>query len=173
MAGVGSASGAGRKPRDAEARRMVERYVRIFSRFAAAPPYQGRGSIVLSVPLLTHACMSAIIDLERLSSFHGIRMPDNHKKAAFIFKWISRLGPVKPLSDYSATLEKHELFANAAFSAICALSHLDADMDAIAGSPEFPAMVYCSMYRDIVPETWALTFYLIERLHPAGAGAAS
>ncbi len=145
---------------------MTARLVRMFNMMEYNPPFQNRRRIVLCMPTLYHACISCMIDLERWSPFHCITIPDNHKRAAFIFRWLSKLRPVQLLSCLGTECAKEELIAPAYFALLGALGELDINMDKFANSPETKAILYTSMYRDILPESWAITFCLLEKAYP-------
>lgn len=146
---------------------LVGRYTRLFSCMEQATPYQGKRRIVLCISLLTHSCLSFLIDIERHMPFHNIKIPNNHKKAAFIFKWISRIQPVHPLPNYCPDLTGYENCANANFALICALSELKVDVYKFMKTDESKVIRYSSVYRDINPESWAIIFGLLEKNYPS------
>lgn len=154
--------------RRGKARHLAERLSILFNMIERNPPFQNQRRIVLSMPILYHACISYEFDLERWAPFHCITIPDNHKRAAFLFKWLSKLRPIKPLSgQHSSAATSWELQANAYFALAGALGELRVNMRNFAESPEAKAILYTSTYRDILPESWAITFCLLEKAYPA------
>ena len=57
--------------------------------------------------------------------------------------------------------------ASGYFALLGALGELHVDMAAFSKSPEAKAILYTSLYRDILPESWAITFCLLEKAYPA------
>lgn len=155
------------KERRKKARHLTERLAVLFNMIEGNPPFQNQRRIVLSMPVLYHACISYELDLERWAPFHCITIPDNHKRAAFLFKWLSKLRPIKLLSGQHIAATPWELQANGYFAIAAALGELRVNMYKFAESPEAKAMLYTSTYRDILPESWAITFCLLEKAYPA------
>lgn len=145
---------------------LAARLARLFNMLERNPPYQNTRKIVLSMPVLFHACLSFEIDVERWVPFHCISIPDRHKRAAFIFKWLAKAQPIKLLSTIGAQATSWELGANAYFAILGALGELKVGMRTFAKSPEAKAIYYTAMYRDILPDSWAITFCLLEKAYP-------
>ena len=144
---------------------MTKAYTSIFNSMKRNPPFQGNG-IFLNKGLLAQACISAVIDLDRHAVFHDIEIADRHKQAAFTFAWLSKLRPVKPVND-QGNLLIHELCANAYFAIHCANRYLHLSTDDLFAGAEIDYIVYSSIYRDIHPESWGITFCLLEKQYPA------
>lgn len=149
---------------NARANSLTKECTGLFNIMKSSPPFQGRG-VFLNKIILAHACVSAVIDIDRHIIFHDIKIADNHKRAAYLFAWISRFRPVKPENDH-AELAIHELCANAYFALHCSLRYLKIDYEKLISSPEFNYIVYSSIYRDIQPEIWGIIFCLLEKQYP-------
>lgn len=143
------------------------RLARLFNMMEQNPPFQNAHRIVLSMPVLFQGCISYEIDMERWMQFHSISVPDKHKRAALIFKWLAKSQPIKLLTTYSVQATPFELGSNAYFAILGALGELDVNMNTFAVSPEAKAIYYSAMYRDISAESWAITFCLLEKAYPA------
>lgn len=159
------------RARREKARHLTERLAVLFNMIESNPPFQNKRRIVLSMPVLYHACISYEFDLERWAPFHCITIPDNHKRAAFLFKWLSKLRPIKLLSGQHIAATPWELQANGYFALAAALGELRVNMWEFSASPEAKAILYTSTYRDILPESWAITFCLLEKAYPAQKAA--
>ena len=61
--------------------------------------------------------------------------------------------------------------ANGYFALAAALGELRVNMWEFSASPEAKAILYTSTYRDILPESWAITFCLLEKAYPAQKAA--
>jgi len=123
-------------------------------------------NICLDEAALAHACNAFFEDIFRVEAFHPVNPADNHKKAAHIFKWISRLRPVHPEENNPTTLKGGAIIANGMFAMLCAFSFLNIN----AFTPSYSErahIIYSSMYRDIDPREWAMIFYQLEKRHPA------
>lgn len=151
--------------REQKASRMTARLGKLYDVMSFQRPFQNRGVLHLNTALLFHACISILIDLERHKEFHPLIEPAHYKKAAFVFKWLSRIQPVKPVTDYTKELSQEEVSANARFATIAALSYLQLDIETLIQSKDWKELIYSAMYRDIVPETWSLTFKLLSLVY--------
>jgi hypothetical protein len=140
-----------------------------YSKFFASPPYQKRGVIQLNKPLLRLVAESFWQDLLRLKAFDPMDFADNHKQAAYIFKWISRLRPVIPC-DNIGELEVGVLQANAWFALHCAQCFLGVHQFSVE---EEAYIVYASFYRDVRPEEWSMIFYALEKADKIYVNASS
>ena len=122
-------------------------------------------NIYLNEGVLAHACCAFFADIFRVEAFHPVLAADDHKKAAHIFKWISRLRPVIPGEEGDPiNLKGAAIRANGMFALLCAASFLDTK--AFTPLPNERAhIIYSSIYRDIIPQDWAMIFYLLEKIH--------
>jgi hypothetical protein len=135
------------------------------------PSEEARGCHVILVrSVLFQAYISYVLDLDRHAQFHNLKLAAEHKHAAFIFKWISRLRPVQPKDTGRMEPLGCELEANGRFALACALLKLDATCDAIPPTEGFPAegylakhLIYASTYRDIEPTSWAMIFAMLNK----------
>lgn len=130
--------------------------------FYNMPPYQQHG-LVMNYTSLGQAADSFWEDMLRIKSFHDIEYGDRHKLAAHIFKWLSRMRPIKPINDHSAQQAPEFLQANALFALACAQSFLDCSD---FSGDENQYILYSSTYRDIHAREWSMIFYLLEKQHP-------
>lgn len=149
------------------AKQLATRLARTFNMLEQSPPFQDKRRIVLCMSKLYHACISYEIDIERWKPFHDILIPDNHKRAAFIFKWLSKMQPIQLLSCIGTDAAPYELGANGYFAMLGALGELHVDMKEFSVSPEAKVIYYTAMYREIIPESWAIIFCLLEKAYPA------
>lgn len=153
-----------RKHIECESRKRGKKFykeflVPAFARFYSLPAYQQCG-LALNKATLAIAAISYWEDMLRLKSYHTLNVPDKHKQAAHIFKWISRLRPIKPVVDYAEELDSHLLEANAWFALACAQSLIS---EIPLKKSEEVFIVYSSMYRDIHAREWSMIFYLLEK----------
>jgi hypothetical protein len=152
-----------------EARKRAEELMpslgEIFFIYKNTCHYENR--IVLSEGILAQACISFWEDILRVKAYHTVHYADGHKKAAYIFKWITKLRPVKPLVDYSKVLFDAEIEANSKYALYCALAFLKIKMPYINES-ELKYIIYSANYREIHPEEWSMIFYLLEKFYMKG-----
>jgi hypothetical protein len=126
--------------------------------------------IYLNEAVLAHACNAFYADIFRIEAFHSVHYAaDDHKKAAHIFKWISRLRPIYPNRDNPHGLKGAAIIANSMFAMLCACTFLK--ISAFTPTPnEREHINYSSIYRDIHPQEWSMTFYLLEKLYAETGG---
>jgi hypothetical protein len=136
-----------------------------WKKFYNQPPFHGR-SLVINYASLAQAAVAFWEDILRFKSYHTIVYSDEHKRAAHIFKWISRMRPIKILVDSCSISEIEEpyLRANAFFALACAMSFLKCDD---FSQEETKYIIYASMFRDIHAREWSMIFYLLEKQHPS------
>ncbi|MDR2603976.1 MAG: hypothetical protein LBC55_01295 [Desulfovibrio sp.] len=132
-----------------------------WTQFYCLPQYQKHG-LFMNYALLSQAATSFCEDMLRIKSYHNIEYGDRHKQAAHLFKWLSRIRPIKPHNDNNPELEDIILRANSFFALACAMSCLQCD-DFTDG--EIKYIIYASMYRDIHAREWSMIFYLLEKQH--------
>lgn len=128
-------------------------------RFVCKPPFQSSGNIHLNEDLLLQATISYYVDLYRVMGFHNIDEADNHKQAAYLFKWLTKLRPIKAVIDNAPELKYSETYANSFFAYLCAKMYLD--IGSLA-THEMQYVLYSASHRDIHPEEWAAIFYFME-----------
>lgn len=133
-----------------------------YNKMIKSPTYQPDPKIFLSMPLLMHACISYEIDIMRWIPFHDIKIPNKFKRAGFIFKWISRMHPVRSIVAPGCE-RPSEIAANSYFALLGAIGELDINMEEFGKSEEIKEILYSSSYRDIQPSCWATTFSLLEK----------
>lgn len=142
------------------AKRLTEVFIKM-----KAKHFQCRG-IVLNEATLLRATISFWEDILRVKAYHPIDRAEKHKKAAYIFKWITKMRPVKPLVDHAAELSAPELNANAIFAFLCACGYLKCEN---VPKDEIRRILYSATYRDVHPDEWTIIFDYLERLYPAQA----
>lgn len=125
-------------------------------RFVCKPPFQSSSNIHLNEDLLLQATISYYVDLYRVMGFHEIDEVDNHKQAAYLFKWLTKLRPIKAVIDHTPNLKYSETYANSFFAYLCAKMYLD--IGSLA-TQELQYVLYSASHRDIHPEEWAGIFY--------------
>jgi hypothetical protein len=122
-------------------------------------------AIDLHEAVLVNVCTAFYADLFRIEAFHSLHYAaDDHKKAALLFKWISRLRPVTPRGNAPHKLKGLAVKANGVFAMLCAFSFLDIPPFTPIHS-ERDHIIYSSIYRDLQPQEWAMIFYLLEKLY--------
>ena len=130
-----------------------------YKEFIGSPCFSGM-RVVLSPADLLEATTAYAIDLLRIVAFHPINEIDNHKLAAYLFKWLCKLRPVRLVVDATGKFENRELYANACFSFLCAKRYLD--IGNFLPKNELEYILYSATHRDIHPEEWAGMFYFME-----------
>ena len=151
---------------EAQAKQLAERCGRLFDYIKKKPPFSLGRSVVLNNGMLFHAAISARIDINRHADSHPVDGPARHKQAAFVFKWLTRIQAIKPVVDYTDKIDPELLLCNSYFATVCAMSYLHIDILKFVRSPECKEILYAGLYRNIVPETWAITFSLLEQVFP-------
>lgn len=121
--------------------------------------------ITLNYATLLRATISFWEDILRVKAYHPIDRAEKHKKAAYIFKWIAKMRPVKPLVDHPDRLRNAEMNANAIFAFLCACGYLKCKK--ILPKEEIQRILYSATYRDVHPDEWTIIFDYLERLYPA------
>jgi len=155
---------------EAEARQRGKDFAKCLHRhwekFYRLPLYQERG-LHMNYALLSQAAVSFWEDLLRIKAYHDIEYSDRHKLAAHLFKWLSRMRPIKPGNDHSGAskLELEVLQANALFALACTQSFLECSE---FSDSERQYIIYASTNRDIHAREWSMIFYLLEKIHPVG-----
>lgn len=133
-----------------------------FNKIKKSPLFKNH-ELTLNPNFLVHACESCFVDLARHKDFHGMPLPDNHKRAAFLFKWVAAMRPLWATGKSSGMARAITLHANSYFALLGALAELNVDMTKFAPSEASQHVIYSATYRHLNPETWALLFFLIEQ----------
>ncbi len=120
---------------------------------------------MLNEATLLRASISFWEDILRIQAYHPINRAEKHKMAAYIFKWIAKMRPVKPVVDYTSSLTNAEMNANAMFAFLCACGYLKCRKDLPAD--ERRRILYSATYRDVHPDEWTIIFDYLERVYPA------
>lgn len=119
--------------------------------------------VTINEATLARACTSFWEDILRVKAYHPINRAEKHKKAAYIFKWIAKMRPVKPIVDHVDALTNEEMDANALYAFLCASGYLN--MHLVLQKHELKYIFYSATYRDIHPDEWILTFDYMERIY--------
>ncbi len=110
-------------------------------------------------------------DLLRLQAYHPITKPTNYKYAAFVFKWVAKCRPIKPIADnigkgeYDSKEYESITKANSYFALFLAFGFLKLSINDLDPAV-IKELVYTATFRDIHPEQLALTFEHIEKTYP-------
>jgi hypothetical protein len=116
--------------------------------------------IYLNRKILRHAVESYFLDLERMKNFHGIKLADQHKRAAFTMLWVTKTHPVQLHTD--ANMTEALLVINEIFAIHAGLSHLEVSIDDVS-STYIRNLIYILHFRQVSPEILASAMYLLER----------
>ncbi|MBC2696710.1 MAG: hypothetical protein HF982_15825 [Desulfobacteraceae bacterium] len=120
-------------------------------------------SLYLNEALLYNAVYSYFIDLQRTKCFHNIPFADQHKKAAYTMKWITKVKPIQ--IKHTVDIDKIDeecMQANELFAFIAGISFLDVDLNKL---PDhfINNILYILQYRDVECLVLSSKMYLIER----------
>lgn len=126
---------------------MLETY----NKMQDSPLFQNH-ALTINTNFLAHACESCFVDLDRHKDFHGMDLPDNHKRAAFLFKWVSHMRTVWATGPGSGIARAITLHVNSYYALLGALSELNVDMRTFAPSDVSQHIIYAATYRDLNPE---------------------
>jgi hypothetical protein len=113
----------------------------------------------LNRKLLRHAIESYFIDLERMKDFHGIKLADQHKRAAFTMLWIVKAHPVQLHTN--ADMTEALIVINELFAIHAGLAHLRVSSGCISKEC-LRNLIYTLHFRQVSPEILASAMYLLE-----------
>ncbi len=119
------------------------------------------GSFFLQEELLFHAVDSYFCDLERMKAFHNIENGDQHKRAAFTAKWLTKIRPIQ--TNVGGTLTKASMLVNEMYAIHAAVHHLDVDTFLIPDEL-VRNLLYTLHNRELEGEVLATLFYTIETI---------
>jgi hypothetical protein len=112
---------------------------------------------------LHEACSHALVDLQRMISFHNLdpvsgtqSNPSQHKYAGVVARWIAKVRPIYIEDGHPLT--KVEFKLNAFFAVWVFRSYLDYQLPA----PLISALTYSFHFREVSSETMALFAYAID-----------
>lgn len=137
----------------------------LFHKISQSPLYEN-GHLHLNTLALAHACDACLSDLGAYCAFHEISEPDAHKRSAFIFRSLCRFRPLYPDSPLVSVPPEALLHLNSYFALAAALGNLDVDAAKLYESSLIPYVVYEGTYSDIKPDTWAMIFFMMEKVFP-------
>jgi hypothetical protein len=141
---------------------LAKRLAEAYRKMEAGPPFHGTG-IALNQATLLRATVSFWEDILRVKAYHPIEQADRYKKAAYIFKWIAKMRPVKPVVDHPNDIRPQDMNANAIFAVLCACGYLGLDT-AVIPEEEFKRLRYSATYREINADEWATIFFQLKKL---------
>jgi len=124
--------------------------------------YEWSGRMYLNLDILRIAVESYLHDLYRFSDYHGSEFADNHKRGAYIIKWISKLRPVHFFHDQK-NLSALEYLSNNILAVFAGLGHLQDVALVDVSDRYFDHLFYTSLYRNIDGLQLASTFYVLEK----------
>lgn len=140
---------------------LLKALIKNFSTFMKSAQWDVSG-LTLNIGILHHVAVSFWHDIIRLQAYHPIEIPDHHKKAAFLFKWISKFKPVQVANLYDKNPETSKIYMriNELFSFFCVWPLLNCGKT--PDQTVFDAIIYSATFRDIIPEQWSILFCLLE-----------
>ncbi|MDR0465732.1 MAG: hypothetical protein LBH94_00065 [Deltaproteobacteria bacterium] len=140
---------------------LAIRLSKVFHKMWSGPPFQCTG-IVLNEATLLRATVSFWEDILRVKAYHPVEHADEYKKAAYLFKWMAKMRPVKPLVDHPDIIRPQDMNANALFAWLCAQGYLKIG---VLPGQELKRVIYSATYREVNPDEWATIFYLLEKTY--------
>jgi hypothetical protein len=147
-----------------ESRLREETLAGAFREFSSAWSQPDKADCFLNRALLLAACESYFRDIYRRKDFHDIRVADDHKRAGYIVKWLVKFRPIQYRADY---ISKKVSLANEFFALWVASEHLSVNVVEIpAGVVEH--MIYHFRFRAFDADTWALSFFLLQKCSEQG-----
>lgn len=157
--------------RNADPKRIVElvdSYIKVYDSLKTSkqfgPYFKGT---YMNEGILYLAVTSAVHDLNRLSEYHDIQVPDRHKRAGFLAHRLVKHKPIQIKSDgEKADVDIGLMYiASEVFAIYAAVLHLKG----IPKQPfpltkmEFQALVYTLFYRNVDGSSLAIIFHFIEQ----------
>ncbi len=118
-------------------------------------------SILLNKGLVYLVVKSYFDDIYRFKDYSGSELADQHKQAAYIIKWISKLRPIQILVDTDFNNEM--VWINSSFAIYVGLNflHVQNIFEYISDSL-YENLLYSTQYRNISGKQLATLMYTIE-----------
>lgn len=138
---------------------LAQRLIRTF--YAMRRQLFAGYGVVLNEAALLQACIAFWEDILRIKGFHPINCADRHKKAAYIFKWVAKMKPVKAIGDKPDLVSDKELNSNAIYALLSAFGFLKCSLSVLY-SPVIKPFLYAATYREIDPDAWTIIFEYFE-----------
>ena len=147
---------------------LVDSYIQVYDSLRAskqfAPYFKGA---YMNKAILYLAVKSTVHDLDRLSEYHDIKIPDRHKRAGFLAHRLAKHKPIQIKDDgEKADVDIGLMYiASEVFAIYAAALHLKG----IPKQPfpltkmEFQALVYTLLYRNVDGSSLAIIFHFIEQ----------
>jgi hypothetical protein len=109
--------------------------------------------------ILLHAVQGHFCDLQHAKNFHDIPLADQHKKAAFTIKWLTKTRPIqlKPGTNPSVA----DLLANEMFALMAGMIFLKSDVRKIS-KHLLRSILYTLHHRPIDAEVISALMYTLE-----------
>ena len=120
-------------------------------------------NVYLNQGLLYKAVYSYFVDLQRTKCFHNISFADQHKKAAFTMKWLSKVKPIQIKHTVQVDqIDEETLQANEWFALVAGISFLDLSIDSLPDH-YINNILYILQYRDVECLVLSSKMYLLEK----------
>lgn len=120
-----------------------------------------QSTTTLDMFLLRNCIISYYIDLERSKNFHGIEYSDDHKRAAYAMKWITKIRPIQILPGIKPT--KYSILANEIFALYAGLGCIQGLTIADLSTTYCRNLMYSLRYRDIEPCLLSCHMYVLDK----------
>lgn len=125
--------------------------------------FAGWKGVKLNEYLLREAVESCLCDIYRLKVFRGIQQEDEHKQAAFLVKWISKIRPVQVFDDSSYNVTS--LLVNEIFAVNVALVILNIIPSKLTIKSQYVSnLLYLLHFHPCAVEQVASELYLLEKV---------
>jgi hypothetical protein len=128
--------------------------------------FSNNPNLSLNLLLLRETVESCICDVYRLKFFRGIHHEDNHKRAAFLMNWITKIRPIQIIT-MTKPLLKMDCYANELLALFVGLDILDISPKWLKDTlPEyFSNIVYLLHFHSCEPEQLASELFLLDKLY--------
>jgi hypothetical protein len=98
--------------------------------------------------------------IEHMKTFHGIKIADRHKRAAFTMFWIAQVHPIQIYQ--RAKITQQELIMNELLAVHAGIFHLNLPSGLTYSGGCLRNLVHTLLHRNASPEILASTMYLFE-----------
>ena len=136
--------------------RRLNSLVEIYGKLTA--PYK---ESYLNQLILRNCVESYFYDLERTKHFHGIKLGDQYKKAAFTMKWIVR---TKPIQLYEGDRVTEQLIlVNEVYAILAGLGFFEYQEGRHLSADFFSSLLYTLHYRPLDEGVLTTMMYLLDK----------
>jgi hypothetical protein len=139
----------------------LDALIRLYNEFCKKYSEFTDKSVYLNKDLLYLVVASYFDDIEKFKKYSGSQLADQHKRAAFTIKWVSKIKPIQISSDVK--VNKHILLVNSLFAIYTGSAFLlEVTPDNI---PEdyYEHLIYTTFYRDVDARQLAGALFLLEK----------